>query len=417
MNNLSAKENYNGQMASNVDICIRGGGVVGSTLALLLSRLNLSVALVSSAAAAQPSKTADIRAYALNAKSRSILESINAWPDDAFCTEVQHMRVHSDEGERIEFSNQEKRTKDTKPLSWIVEVSALEAKLAQTLESSRVQRLSYNPDADHEPINAPLSVICEGAKSSSKLQLHTLSERYPYAQNALATHVKLKSLNGVKHSHSGIAYQWFNTPKTLNQTSTDELEILALLPIGGNDGDTFAVVWSTSPARNKELNALPNQKFTESLSLSTGGLFQELTLAADRQSWPLYHTSTQAWCGTFNARESWILCGDSAHAMHPLAGMGFNLGLGDASALYELLLERERNTSWRSLNDLRMLKTYERQRKLSVYPFVQFVDKVQRLFASDYPLAGLIRNKGFKTFNSFGTLKEWTIRKAMQISS
>jgi ubiquinone biosynthesis UbiH/UbiF/VisC/COQ6 family hydroxylase len=404
-------------MALNVDICIRGGGVVGSTLALLLSRLNLSVALVSSVSPAQSSQAADIRAYAFNGKSKSILESINAWPDEAFCTEVQQMRIHSDKGERIEFSNNQERIHHHEALSWIVEVSALESKLSKTLQTSRVQRVSFDPGAEVEPIKAPLTVICEGGKSASKLKLHTQSERYGYAQNALATRIRLNNLNGIKQSHSGIAYQWFNTANSLDHKSNEALEILALLPIGGEDGDTFAVVWSTSPARNKVLSALPHDEFSQALSSSTRGLFQDLIPSEDRQSWPLTYTNTQAWCGTFNERESWVLCGDSAHTIHPLAGMGLNLGLADANVLYELMLERERNTGWRSLNDLRMLKAYERQRKLSVYPFVQFVDKVQRLFASDYALAGFIRNQGFKTFNAFGPLKEWTIRKAMQISS
>ena len=61
-----------------------------------------------------------------------------------------------------------------------------------------------------------------------------------------------------------------------------------------------------------------------------------------------------------------------------------------------------------------MLRDYERQRKLAILPYVQFIDKIQLLFASDYPLARLLRNKGFKTFNALGALKEWTIRKAMQ---
>lgn len=404
-------------MALNVDICIRGGGVVGSTLALLLSRLNLNVALISTASPAQHSKSADIRAYALNAKSKSILESINAWPDEAFCTAVQQMHVHSDKDERVEFSNRTEPNSHKQALSWIVEVSALEAKLTQALETNRVQRFSCNLDAEVESIKAPLTVICEGGKSASKLKLHTQSKRYAYAQNALATHVRLKSVGGIKQSHFGTAYQWFTTPNSLDHNSSEGLEILALLPIGGKDGDTFAVVWSTSTARNKVLSALPNDEFSQALSLCTRGLFQDLTPIADRQSWPLTYMSTDAWCGVFNARESWVLCGDSAHTIHPLAGMGLNLGLADANALYELLLERESNTSWRGLNDLRMLKAYERQRKLSVYPFVQFVDKVQRLFASDYALASLIRNQGFKTFNALGPLKEWTIRKAMQINS
>ncbi len=436
-------------MAVNVDICIRGGGIVGKTLALLLSRLQLRVALVDTdnkagnflnlpnhhiatkgVAAQSESKDActakvtDIRAYALNAKSKSLLESVHAWPEDAFCTEVKQIRVHSDEGELIEFAKQAHSPEGANALTWIVEVSALEAELERQLtkavDANLIQR-SFDSGAvsqDHPlgVINAPLTVICEGTQSTAKQKLDTSTKRIAYGQIALATHVKFKN---PQHKHFGIAHQWFNTlentPSTPASHAHPELEILALLPIGGREGDTFAVVWSASASRCKLLKELSDDEFTDAICKSSRGLFADLVPIADRQSWPLALSSVDAWCGVFNQSQSWVLCGDSAHSVHPLSGMGLNLGLGDVGALFHLLQSRELSkSSWRPLSDLRLLRSYERERKLAIYPYVQFIDKIQLLFASDYPVARFFRNKGFKAFNALGSLKEWTIKKAMQ---
>jgi len=81
-------------MAQTFDVCIRGAGVVGRTLALLLARERLRVALVTPPAGAP--QVADVRAYALNAASRALLESVRAWPDEAHATAVLQMQVQAD---------------------------------------------------------------------------------------------------------------------------------------------------------------------------------------------------------------------------------------------------------------------------------------------------------------------------------
>ena len=424
----------------NVDICIRGNGIVGSTLALLLSRLNLRVALIGNFQAA---KLPDIRAYAINAKSKSILESIHAWPTEPSCTEVQQIRVSSDEGELIEFAHELMGSNAAAPLSWIVEVDALEAELAKALKLSSVQCVPYsaslesssessskrspsraNSSLSHlSTVPAPLTVICEGSstrvlgKENLNTYINTHTKRTPYYQFALATHVTFKNPD---QKHWGIAHQWFNSfnnapAASVPPESQKEFEILALLPIGGSSGNTFAVVWSTSEKRNHELALLSDAELTQALAQSSKNVFPDLVAVSARQSWPLALSSAAAWCGRSSAKESWVLCGDSAHSVHPLSGMGLNLGLGDAYALYELLHTREKeHLTWRPLSELRLLRSYERQRKLAILPYVQFIDKIQLLFASGYPIAKLIRNQGFKAFNALGGLKEWTIKKAMQ---
>ncbi|MDA8445002.1 FAD-dependent monooxygenase, partial [Paracidovorax valerianellae] len=113
-------------MAQTFDVCIRGAGVVGRTLALLLARERLRVALVGTPS----SLSADVRAYALNAASRGLLESVRSWPDAAHATAVRQMQVHGDQGGEVTF---DAARQGTEALAWIVDVPALEARLADAL--------------------------------------------------------------------------------------------------------------------------------------------------------------------------------------------------------------------------------------------------------------------------------------------
>ena len=81
-------------MSQHYDICIQGSGIVGRTLALLLARERLRVALVSSPPPVSPQE--DVRAYALNAASKQLLESLRTWPDAAHATPVLGMQVQGD---------------------------------------------------------------------------------------------------------------------------------------------------------------------------------------------------------------------------------------------------------------------------------------------------------------------------------
>ena len=93
-------------MSKPFDVCIRGSGVVGRTLALLLARERLHVALVAPATATSAPvlpPVQDVRAYALNSASRQLLESLRAWPQAPFVTAVQQMQVWGDAGGRLDF--------------------------------------------------------------------------------------------------------------------------------------------------------------------------------------------------------------------------------------------------------------------------------------------------------------------------
>lgn len=148
------------RMAQNFDICIRGAGIVGKTLALLLARERLKVALVPAAAPKSPA-ISDVRAYALNMASRRLLESLRSWPDTEHATAVKHMQVLGDQDAVVRFDAE---TQSVEALAWIVDVPALESRLAEAVR--------YQPQVEvvDAPVAAALTVVCEGRASSTRAE-------------------------------------------------------------------------------------------------------------------------------------------------------------------------------------------------------------------------------------------------------
>ncbi|MDZ4124864.1 MAG: ubiquinone biosynthesis protein UbiH, partial [Hydrogenophaga sp.] len=148
------------------DVAVQGAGVVGQTLALLLARDRLRVALVG-----QPRDTItpDVRAYALNSASREVLRSVRAWPetDDSgpqpgAITPVNAMQVWGDDGGELNFSASDQ---SSDALTWIVDVPALEQRLSDAVGfQGSIERLTETPAA-------ALTVVCEGKRSQTREQL------------------------------------------------------------------------------------------------------------------------------------------------------------------------------------------------------------------------------------------------------
>lgn len=389
-------------MPQTFDICIRGAGVVGRTLALLLARERLRVALVAPARA--PDALADVRAYALNSASRTLLESLRSWPDDIHATPVQRMQVWGDQGGEVYF---DAASQSVGSLAWIVDVPALEARLFEAV------RFQPQVEVVATPVPAALTAICEGRASTTRSELDIEFDVTAYPQHAVATRLECE------YPHGQTARQWFGSDDS----------ILAFLPLGGAEGRSVAVVWSVLAHQAPELMALDAAEFALRLEAASQGALGSLRLISERASWPLQLAQAQQWCGVLPAtsamfdasdnkgagaapgsRGSWVLAGDAAHNVHPLAGQGLNLGLGDVQALAEVLRQRE---SWRSVGDLRLLRRYERQRKAAILPMGLTTDGLQQLFArSEAPLQ-LLRNWGMSGFERSGPLKDWIARRAM----
>jgi 2-polyprenyl-6-methoxyphenol hydroxylase-like FAD-dependent oxidoreductase len=358
------------------DICIRGAGPVGQTLALLLARARIRVAL----SAGQAARQGDIRSYALNAASKQLLTELRAWPEQA-CP-VAHMQVFGDAASQIRFDA------SVEPLAWIVDAADLQERLQMAL--------SYAPDislmADLQEVQAELTVICEGRASHTRQATGAAYEQFAYGQHAVAAHVVCE----LPHQHT--AWQWMSAE-----------QVCALLPRGASAaGNSVALVWSVSSERAQALSLLPPQVFADELTQATQGKLGKLSLHGERSAWPLMLSQATQWSGCASLG-AWTLAGDAAHSVHPLAGQGLNLGLGDAAELAKLLVSKP---YFRAYGDAKLLRAYERARKSEAALLRAATDGLQRVFASADPRLQNLRNWGMQSLHGIAPLKAWVMQQA-----
>ncbi len=372
----------------HVDVLVRGAGIVGQSLALSLARLGLQVGLRPDEprAKADPA-TPDVRAYALNASSVALLKSLKVWdalPAHA-ATPVYDMHVQGDaEGAAIAFSAWEQRSGE---LAWIVDAPVLERELGAALRfSPHVHRLSA-AQADH--VKADLVALCEGKASATRAALGVRFERHDYGHSAIAARLVAST------PHQGTARQWFRSP-----------DVLALLPFDAPEPQrSYALVWSLPRERCAELMALSDEDFAAALMAATRGEAGELKLASARAEWPLAIAQASAWSGP-----GWVLLGDAAHLVHPLAGQGLNLGLADVVALTRVIESRE---PWRPLSDEKLLRRYVRARALPTWAMGRVTDGLLQIFSHEAPAARELRNRGLGLVNRLTPIKRWLTARAL----
>jgi 2-polyprenyl-6-methoxyphenol hydroxylase-like FAD-dependent oxidoreductase len=371
--------------AQRADVVIRGAGVVGQALALLLAQDRLRVALVAPPAAPRAD---DVRAYALNNTSRELLRALRAWPDDVpgAVTPVTGMQVHGDADGTLRFDAAEL---GAEALTWIVDVPTLERRLGDAIGfAAGVQRVEEAPAAR-------LTVVCEGRHSATREALGIEHTVFPYPHKAVAARLR------AAQPHGGIARQWFA-----------DGEVLALLPLGGANAHELALVWSLptdQAARWLQAEPAALAAAVQARSMQALG---ELTLLGAPQAWPLQLSRARRWISR-TAAGTVVLAGDAAHAVHPLAGQGLNLGLADAAELARVLHARE---YWRELDDPKLLRRYERARAADVQAMAWVTDGLFSLFGLADSRVQLLRNRGLSGFDRSGPLKRWFARQAMGLS-
>jgi 2-polyprenyl-6-methoxyphenol hydroxylase-like FAD-dependent oxidoreductase len=397
--NRIVKPNYN--IVMSIDVCIRGSGVVGKSLALLLARARVRVGLVQSKAPAQSQP--DIRAFALNAASRHLLQDLRAWPDPTFA--VQHMRVQGDDAPDLANSSRpanqpsvvqfDAADSGCEALTWIVEAAALEQQLHNAV------RFAPEITVLTEPDSAALTVLCEGKHSTTRATTATQFTQTAYGQTAIAATLRTQL------PHQSTAWQWM-------RGSDYDGEVCALLPKhSAEEGGNFvALVWSVSDERAQHLLALDDLQFCAELQQACGHALGTMQLTSHRAAWPLHVAQASRWIGTGlpgMAQAPWALAGDAAHVVHPLAGQGLNLGLADVVELAKVLTHKE---YFRSYGDMRLLRRYERARQADAAVLRLATDGLQRLFVMPDERIRSLRNWGMRRFDQLSPVKAMVMSRA-----
>ncbi len=369
------------------DILVRGTGAVGLAAALALARQGLRVALLgpldAPSAAPEGPGGPDIRAYALNAASVDLLREVKVWdaiPAEAR-TQVHEMRIEGDDGASVlEFSAWNSALAE---LAWIVDAAALDAALRQAV------RFAPHIERVPAPVSAPLTLLAEGKDSASRAALGSRMVRRPYGHVAIAARLD------AMRPHAGLARQWFRSP-----------DVLALLPMDQPRRDHgLALVWSLPQERAAALLALSDEAFEAELLQATAGAAGELRLHGARAAWPLSIGQAEPLYGP-----GWLLLGDAAHVVHPLAGQGLNLGLADVASIARILAARE---AWRHPGDTRLLARHARARAADTLAMGTLTDGLMQLFSHSSPWVKELRNRGLGLVNHVPPLKRFLTRAAL----
>ena len=388
---------YNQRM--DFDIVIVGGGLAGASLAAALAESGLGLALIERKAQPSPGPDWDSRVYALTPASTAFLDRIGAWRrvEAERVTPIYDMRVFGDDGRsRLDFSAYESGTLE---LAATVESSRLHHALWQGFERQRnlsllcpaapstLRRAGNRVEIgleDGTVVTGKLAVGADGAESWLRRAARIESRNESYAQLGVVANFACTI------PHRNIAYQWFRGDG-----------VLAYLPL---PGQRVSIVWSAREAQARELLALSPAAFCARVSEAgdeTLGALEPLTPPA---AFPLSRMMADR-----VAEGRMALIGDAAHVLHPLAGQGVNLGLGDAHTLADLLHTAP------DPGDRLLLRRYERARAEDILALRWVTDGLFRLFDANHRVAARIRNLVLKLTNSNPVVKTLLARRAMEI--
>lgn len=377
------------------DVAIVGGGMVGATLGVALAPLNLRVALIEAIphnAAAQPSF--DERTTALSNGSRRILETLGVWSAlNAFATPIAKIHV-SDQG-RFGFARIDAREQGLDAMGYVVPNRALGSILWTRLSNpgieatagikvfcpAEVSRITANDESVRieiaaagatVAIDAKLIVAADGAQSVVRSAFGVAAQVRDYSQTAVITTVLPQRF------HDNVAYERF-TPEGP----------MALLPL---DGGRCTLVLTLSKGAAQSAMAWSDQEFLAEVQRRFGFRLGRFLKVGRRVPYPLSLTLSDR-----TSAPRCVIIGNAAQGLHPVAGMGFNLGLRDVASLAELIAENARGDA--DPGKPTLLSDYDVWRREDRGGVIAFTDGLVRLFSNPLSSVRRLRNLGLLAFD------------------
>ncbi len=389
----------------NSTITVVGGGMVGLAGACLLAREGFPVVVVDGGA--PPSRNASNaigRVSALNLATRHLLAHVGLWETitKERCTPYQAMSVwDSDSAARIQFHSREEKVP---ALGYIIENDLLTHVMWDCLHHNYQVKLRYGvcirgltplPEADHairleladgECIDSALVVAADGSQSILRSLASIGVIEQDFFQDAVTATI------ATTRPHQFTAYQAF-TPQGP----------IAMLPL---DGNCCSLVWSRDRDPTDDLLDLDETEFCRRLEQHFGSHLGSLHLVGGRRRFPLGSQHAKRY-----ASRRLVLVGDAAHTVHPLAGLGANLGMLDVAALVETVTAAR--DAGKGIGNHSILRRYERWRQGENGIAIQAMKGFKNLFGSNHPLLRYSRQSGFRVANHIHPLKHWLAQYAL----
>ncbi len=396
-----------------LDVAVVGGGPVGACAAALLARAagagvaRLSVALIEPHLPPPPAADAppEARVVAISRASEALLRSAGAWPAIAgrrICAyermRIWHESVAPDSDRVLTFDAADVGEPN---LGYIVESRLLQTALIAAftaaggqLEPAQFSALAIEADGvrittSRGELRARLVVGADGAQSAVRTATGLTAEMSGYHQTAIVATV------ATARPHGLTAWQRFMTDGTL-----------AFLPLF--DG-TSSIVWSADEPRAAELAGSSAAAFARHLDRASDLALGATRLVGERASFPLRRLTAPRYVAQRVA-----LIGDAAHVVHPLAGQGVNLGLLDAGALAQEVVQAVARRE--DPGSLAVLRAYERWRKSEIAVMAASIDAFDRLLAHGTGPIARLAQRGLGWVNRSQELRRFFIRRALGTS-
>jgi 2-octaprenyl-6-methoxyphenol hydroxylase len=384
------------------DVIIFGGGLVGLAFASALDSSGLSAIVVDPADPAPRGDAAfDGRTSAVSSSSMRMLETIGV---------ADHLAEGGCPIRRIAVADGLKPgglhfdSDDDEPLGFMHENRHLRAALHARADAgkniwpmwkSRVSNIDRSDRGvvvsleDGRKLNAPLLVAADGRNSKTREEAGINIARWKYDHQAIVSVLR----HGQPHEH--IAYEIFYPSGPF-----------ALLPMNDDQiGHRSAIVWSVPNEDAAGWLSLTDEDFAAEAEAAMGGFLGKIEMLAPRSSFPLgFHHAAQITAKRLS------LVGDAAHAIHPIAGQGLNLGFRDVAALTQVLVEGARLGL--DLGDQQLLDRYQRWRSLDALSVAFATDTLTKIYGIPGAIPSAVRRFGMGLVGRISPLRDRLMSEA-----
>jgi 2-octaprenyl-6-methoxyphenol hydroxylase len=382
------------------DLIISGAGLSGGILAIALAKHNFHLTILE---ASEINTSKDQRVSAISYGNSLFLEDLGLWQElEVYAEPILDIRVA--ENASHSFVHFDHEMVSDAPMGYMIENIRLKnviygrlSKLVQQADIKLLAPCSYEKIDiglyrahlglfSGEEIQAPLLISCEGAKSCLRelMQIKTIS--CPYHQQCI-----ICNINHRDH-HQGVAVEKFFPSGPL-----------AVLPM--QHGYRSAIVLTEPEFLAPVIMQMEEGEFVTYLQQKIGDYLGDISLANSRQCYPISLIYAKEYY-----KNRFLLIGDAAHSIHPVAGQGLNLTIRDIKALLQVLVEAR--GLGLDLGSREVLRKFSKECKPSDIAMMMMTDTLIRLFGNDFTMAKILRKTGLRFVDSIPSIKKFIMTRA-----